>query len=46
MYLDKAKYKLQKELDANQRTGEDERWVAEHDIKCIEETIQYLKDTE
>lgn len=42
MYLDNAKYKLEKELEEGRRTSEEEIWVAGHDIECLEKTIEYL----
>ncbi|MET3700033.1 hypothetical protein SAMN05877753_105380 [Bacillus oleivorans] len=43
MYLDNAKYKLEKELEEGRRDGEDEVWAANHDIECLERTINYLR---
>jgi len=43
MYLDKAKSKLERELSSSERSGEDEIFTAEHDIRCIENTISYLE---
>lgn len=42
MYLDNAKYRLEKELEEGRRTGEDEIWTASHDIECLERAIKYL----
>ena len=39
MYLDRAKSELENEV----RSGESERFTADHDIKCLSKTINYLK---
>ncbi len=43
MYLDKAKFVLEKELATGERKGETEIWTANHDIKCLERAIDYLE---
>lgn len=43
MYLHKAKTQLENELKSNERFGETERFCAEHDIKCLENTISFLE---
>lgn len=43
MYLDKAKFTLEKELATGERKGETEIWTAKHDIKCLERAIDYLE---
>lgn len=42
MYLDKAKYRLEKELASGERMGYDEMFTAIHDLKCLEKAIRYL----
>jgi hypothetical protein len=42
MYLDKAKYRLEKELTSGERTNEEAVWTAQHDIKCLENVIRHL----
>jgi hypothetical protein len=44
MYLSNAKHKLEKELSTNERFGENEIFTAKHDIKCIENAINYLEN--
>lgn len=43
MYLSKAKTQLEDELSSNKRNSEDTRWTAEHDIKCLQNAIDYLE---
>ena len=43
MYLDKAKFILEKELASGEKKGETEIWTANHDIKYLERAIDYLE---
>lgn len=42
MYLDKAKFELEKRLYRIKQSNGD-TFTTEHDIKCIERAIEYLK---
>ena len=43
MYLSQTKTRLEKQLESGERMGESEIFCAEHDIACIEKTIEYLE---
>lgn len=43
MYLENAKHRLEEEMKAGKRAGEDEAFTATYDIKCLENAIRYLQ---